>query len=140
MSLRAAGTSWSGGGGLPLTGGTLTGDLVIATGARILLPDGTAASPPLSFSSATNDGLALISGSPSICDNGSSRVNFGSTVGVATGIPISIAAAHYSMTEMASEPGAVANMARVFAIDDGAKTELAVKFGTGARQQLSQEP
>lgn len=127
------------GGGLPLSGGTLTGNLVIATGARILLPDGSAASPPLSFSSALTDGLALVSGAPSICDNGASRVNFGSSVGFASGIPLTLAASYVQITE-GTEAGALANAVRIGAVDDATKTEAYAKFGSGVRQQMAQEP
>lgn len=141
MALRQAGSSWS-----LSSGGTITGDLTVngnvtVGGTGVLtVPVGSAAAPSITFAGNTTDGFSHGGGGIQLCDNGASRVNIGSTVGLATGIPISLAAAHYSMTEMATAPAAVANMARIFAIDDAAKTELAVIFPTGARQQISQEP
>ncbi len=46
---------------LPLAGGTLTGDLIMSSGARMLLEDGSDGSPAMAFSSETSSGIYLSS-------------------------------------------------------------------------------
>lgn len=57
-----------------------------------------------------------------------------------TGRNLVLNGGYIDMVEIASPGVAGANTARIFAIDDTAKTEAAVFFPTGARQQIAQEP
>lgn len=48
---------------------------------------------------------------------------------------------YVEVKETATVPGAVANLARIFAVDNGSgKTRLMVQFGSGAAQQIAIEP
>jgi hypothetical protein len=45
------------------------------------------------------------------------------------------------LVESSSAPSAVVNSARIYAVDNGSgKTQLMVRFGTGASQQIAIEP
>lgn len=64
----------------------------------------------------------------------------GSTV-VAVGADFLVATSQgISMIEGTVPSSPIANRVRIFAVDDGGKTELSSIFNTGARQQITQEP
>ena len=57
-----------------------------------------------------------------------------------TAVHLLLTAGYIQLVEIASPGVGAANTARIFAIDDAAKTEAAIFFATGVRQQIAQEP
>lgn len=145
MNLRQ-GLQRAGGGAEALAGGTvpgsltITGNLTLSAGARLLLPDGSAAAPVIAPSSALTTGLHFASSVPSICTAGSNRATFNATSAFTGALQM---AGYFEFLNQGADPTApAAGRARIYAINDAGKVELRGRFPSGASPfgQIQQEP
>lgn len=114
--------------------------LDIGAGARIFLPDGTAAAPSLTFTTATTAGLSY-SGGIGVATAGVNRMKINATTEV-VGVLRFNTNSFAEFFNISADPGAPSQGARLYAILDAAKAELRARFPTGASPyaQVAQEP
>lgn len=133
-------------GTLGVTGATTLAALVTANNGvtvgagQVLLPDGSAASPALAFSAATGTGIARVSGQQHLTIAGVAKAQVTST-SVAVNGELVMGANDISFTERTDPAAPAANGALLYSKDSGGgKTQLAVRFNTGAVQVPAAEP
>jgi hypothetical protein len=117
---------------LPLSGGTLTGP--------ILLPNGSASEPALRFGVANTGIFRTGGGNVAFSVTGVQAFAVSNTQ-ILIAAPTNFFGNWVDMLERAEPSAPTADYARLFARDDGAgKTQLCVRFASGASQVIATQP
>lgn len=128
--------------GQTITGAvTVNGNLTVGSAGRLLLPDGTAGAPALAFTNYPTTGLRTLTGAVGLVTGGSDRLRVNATTEM-IGVMRFNSNSYLELFNMAADPAAPSQGARIYAILDTGKAEFRARFPTGAAPyaQLAQEP